>query len=88
MIEPPCARCGREAPPQESDHFGEWEALDDGDAVVCPGCITPAEQQAIDEEMMTLGDTTPLEDPSDPRSESALTKPLRIDAARALWRHK
>jgi hypothetical protein len=35
----------------------EWQALDDeGFLVVCPTCITPEEQQAIDEEPMDLDD--------------------------------
>lgn len=72
MTDPPCARCGRESPPQDSDYFTEWEALGDGTAVVCPGCITPEEQAAIDDEAMHLADTTGLGDPSDPRSDQPL----------------
>jgi hypothetical protein len=32
------------------------EALGDGTEVMCPGCITGEEQQAIDEDMMQLAD--------------------------------
>lgn len=44
-----CARCGTDAPPQEAAAFHQWEAIDpNGTAVVCPDCITPEEQQALD----------------------------------------
>ena len=49
-----CVRCGKNI-----DHGdNEWEAftLPDGDVVVvCDDCITPEEQQAIDESDMQLG---------------------------------
>lgn len=48
-----CCRCDKDAPAQKSDAFLEWEALVDADhnllGVVCPGCITPEEQQQLDE---------------------------------------
>lgn len=44
-----CARCHREAPPQEAADFIFWEALGDGSEVICPDCITGEERQAIDE---------------------------------------
>jgi hypothetical protein len=48
-----CARCKRTAPPQDSDDFLYWEALGtDGAEVICPGCITGQEQQAMDEQVM------------------------------------
>src|SRR3712207_211748 len=50
-----CARCGRPAPPEESDDYVEWEALGpDGSEVVCGRCIIGAEQQAMDEAVMHL----------------------------------
>ncbi|MFI0484908.1 hypothetical protein [Actinomadura sp. 9N215] len=49
-----CARCLREVPAQDSDEFLEWEALGDGTQVVCPDCLKPQEQQAIDEDAMAM----------------------------------
>ncbi len=49
-----CARCGKQAPPMESNAFLDWEALGDGSAVCCPDCLTADEQQAIDEADMEL----------------------------------
>jgi hypothetical protein len=57
MYEPPieshCARCLRPAPPEDDQSFTDWEALaydaDEVLGVVCPDCITPEEQQAMDE---------------------------------------
>src|SRR3954468_7789 len=47
-----CTRCHRPMPPANSKkEFMYWEAFDDGDDVVCPDCVTPAEQEAIDEDM-------------------------------------
>lgn len=52
-----CARCLRtETPPQDSDAFMEWEVLEDGTKVICPDCVTPAEQQAADEDAMALAE--------------------------------
>lgn len=52
-----CARCMTPAPPVESDSYSDWEALgEDGAVVVCPDCITPEEQQQMDEQMMDLMD--------------------------------
>lgn len=51
-----CARCRRVAPAQDSDAFLEWEALGDGGQVICPDCVTPAEQQAMDEDIMAMAD--------------------------------
>jgi hypothetical protein len=48
-----CARCRREAPPQDSDDFLYWEALGDGADVICPGCITGQEQQEMDKQAMS-----------------------------------
>jgi len=43
-----CARCRRAAPPQDSDESLEWEAIDEtGDEVICPGCVTLAEEMII-----------------------------------------
>ncbi len=59
-IESHCIRCLRPAPDEDDRSIEalEWEALtDDGGQVVgvlCPECITPEEQQAMDEEEMEL----------------------------------
>jgi hypothetical protein len=43
-----CARCRRPAPDQLSSEFLEWEALGEtGEQVICPGCLTLGEEQAI-----------------------------------------
>jgi hypothetical protein len=49
-----CARCRREAPPEESSAFNDWEALGDGQQIICPGCLTGQEQQVIDEDAMAI----------------------------------
>jgi hypothetical protein len=52
-----CARCLRPAPSPDDDEFGYWEALgDEGQLALCPDCITPEEQQAMDEAIMDLMD--------------------------------
>jgi hypothetical protein len=51
-----CARCLGQAPPQDSDAFTDWEALDGGRQVVCPDCVAPSEQQAMDEDAMALAE--------------------------------
>ena len=38
-----CPRCGQVAD-DESDDFKEWEAF--GTQVICPACVTKAEEQA------------------------------------------
>jgi hypothetical protein len=62
-IESHCARCLRQAPDLKNDRnldALEWEPLvnADGDVlgVICPDCITPEEQQAMDEDDMALLD--------------------------------
>jgi hypothetical protein len=52
-----CNRCGREAPPVESNAYAYWETLEDGIALICPDCVTPEELQAMDEAAMD-----PIED--------------------------
>jgi hypothetical protein len=51
-IDTHCARCLRPAP-GEGD-VGDWEFFDE--VIVCPDCITPAEQQAMDEDGMAMLD--------------------------------
>ncbi len=48
-----CARCMTPAPPVESDSDLYWEAytVDDAVYVLCPDCITPEEQQQMDEQI-------------------------------------
>jgi len=65
-----CARCMRPAPDWLTTDRGEmsqlldWEALgDDGLLILCPDCITPEEQQAMDADMMDwLGTELPEAD--------------------------
>lgn len=52
MDEQRCARCRRPMPPVESDEYSSWEALGGpDDQVICPGCITLGEENAIRDEM-------------------------------------
>jgi hypothetical protein len=52
-----CARCLRPAPSPDDDEFIYWEAFgDEGKLSLCPDCITPEEQQAMDEVIMDLMD--------------------------------
>jgi hypothetical protein len=51
-----CARCLKAAPAQDSPGFADWEALGDGQQVICPDCVTPAEQQAMDEDAMAMAE--------------------------------
>lgn len=48
-----CVCCLTVAPAEESSEFDDWEAFrsDGGLLLVCPDCITPVEQHAIDEQM-------------------------------------
>jgi recombinational DNA repair protein (RecF pathway) len=51
-----CARCGRQAPPQDSDEFTTWEAFgEEGTEVICEECITPEEHQEKYEDMVLTG---------------------------------
>jgi hypothetical protein len=52
-----CERCRRLAPPWEDQSYVEWEAItrDNGEiGVICPGCVTGAEQQETDEDMVDV----------------------------------
>ncbi len=52
-----CVRCMTPAPPVESASYSDWEASTvDALYVICPDCITPEEQQQMDEQMMDLTD--------------------------------
>jgi hypothetical protein len=42
-----CSRCRREAPAEESDAFTSWEVESDGETLICPGCLTLGEENAI-----------------------------------------
>lgn len=49
-----CCRCGREISIDDPE-FGLWEVVADGmEAVSCQGCLTEEEQQAIDENALSL----------------------------------
>jgi hypothetical protein len=56
VIETQCVRCFKPQPAPDSDELGSWEALDHMGAMACPDCVTPAEQQAVDEADMALSD--------------------------------
>lgn len=43
-----CSRCGRTID-REFDPVDSWEVIADGETLICEGCITGAEQQAMDE---------------------------------------
>lgn len=66
MSEQHCDRCGRPAPDQESADFTEWEAVGDGTTVLCPDCITPAEHQAMIEDMPRTDDTCEIDGCDEP----------------------
>lgn len=56
-----CARCLRPNPdPMDGSLPTDWEALVDEDGevvgVICEDCITPDEQQAMDEAMFEVAD--------------------------------
>lgn len=63
-----CVRCGHAAPSVEADDYTLWEASTEGE-LICPGCVTGTEETAMAEDMMQLSDTTPLDDPADPRGD-------------------
>ena len=71
MTDQSCARCGRPSPdPIPGSIPIDWEVLDaEGEQVICSGCITGAEQQAIDEDYVEMIETTPLGDATDPRGD-------------------
>lgn len=45
-----CARCQRAAPDVNSHEFLGWEALNEEGDIICPGCLTGAEVDAIVED--------------------------------------
>jgi Zn-finger protein len=52
-----CARCLCPAPHDDDPASIDWEVGEDGGELsVCPDCITPEEQQAMDEVGMALTD--------------------------------
>ena len=55
-IESHCARCLRPNPAPEGDYPDDWAVLGSSDftGIICPDCITPEEQQAMDEADMAL----------------------------------
>ena len=66
-----CSRCNRSFPGWDDPEATYWEAFGpDGAELICPGCITGEEQQALDEAEFHIADTTALEDPSDPRDDA------------------
>ncbi len=46
-----CARCQRAAPDVNSHEFMGWEALNEEGDIICPGCLSGAEVEAIEEDM-------------------------------------
>jgi hypothetical protein len=57
-IESHCARCLRPNPDADEGMPNDWEVLVEavGVSVICEDCITPEEQQAMDEADMALLD--------------------------------
>jgi hypothetical protein len=52
-----CARCDRKAPSLKSQAILEWDASgQEGDSVICPNCLTEAEQQVMNEDMTGLAE--------------------------------
>lgn len=54
-----CVRCGRDAPTQldgtsDDPDWSAWEVTDGGDNVICPGCLTGADEQAIADSFLDL----------------------------------
>jgi hypothetical protein len=52
-----CERCRRPAPPWEDDEYSTWEASERADGsvgVMCPGCLTLVEENAIAVDMQQL----------------------------------
>jgi hypothetical protein len=47
-----CSRCKRPAPDELSVEFLDWEAESDGTTVICPGCLTLGEENAIADDML------------------------------------
>lgn len=43
-----CQRCRREAPASDGYDYLGWEATDDGEGIICPGCLTLGEETAIE----------------------------------------
>jgi hypothetical protein len=42
-----CVRCHAVAPDPASPEFLEWDPVGDEDMVICPRCLTEAEEQAL-----------------------------------------
>ncbi|MDX6317397.1 MAG: hypothetical protein QOD35_797 [Nocardioidaceae bacterium] len=42
-----CVRCHAPAPGPASAEFLEWDPIGDGEAVICPRCLTEAEEAAL-----------------------------------------
>jgi hypothetical protein len=56
-----CERCRRPAPPWESYEYLEWETTQRADGsvgVICPGCLTLGEENAIAADMEQLAADT------------------------------
>lgn len=49
-----CSRCRRPGD-QESDEFAWWEVEMDGVTLICHGCLTWAEEQAIADDAVEFG---------------------------------
>lgn len=50
-----CRRCGQVGAQLDTE-FLHWETSNNGSHVVCPGCITGDEQQAVDEDAMDFNE--------------------------------
>ena len=49
-----CVRCLKSQPAPDDAESIDWESVDDDAAMVCPDCVTVAEQQTIDDFDMAL----------------------------------
>jgi hypothetical protein len=66
-----CERCRRVAPSWEADEYVTWEATERADGsvvgIICPGCLTLGEENAIAADMEQLAADT--EETATPRGE-------------------
>jgi hypothetical protein len=42
-----CVRCGRPVPDLDDDEYVTWEVTEDGERMICPGCMTREEYAAM-----------------------------------------
>jgi hypothetical protein len=87
-----CARCERPNPEPAGSLPLEWEVLTDQSGelgVICDGCITPGEQQAIDQDMMGMESDLPEDEPTSeglPFARADYLHQVRLSAERGIGR--